>query len=110
MLAMFTKGNSDSRKLLYSPVYAQEIVGAMYQTGEILPHARIRVLTESPRVLAGLAYKNDETLYFLATHPNVIKHINEQGCVPLVYSEHLRFFKDKKRMNNYLAKLDSLAF
>lgn len=104
MLALFKKSKKDSRKLIYSPVYIREVLGAMFEEGEILPHARMRVLKQTPAALAGLAYQNDETLFFVASHPNVIQHIESQGCVPLVHSEHLRFFRDKKRMNTHFAK------
>lgn len=105
MLAILKKSKRDTRKLLYSPVYVEEIIGVMYQQGEILPHARMKILTETPKAFAGVAFKEDETLFFVASHPNVIAHIQKQGCVPLVQAQYLRFFKDKKRMNYHLARV-----
>lgn len=102
-----TKNNTrkDARKLIFSPVHVEEITGFMYELGEMLPHARMTILTETSKAMAGVAYKDDETIYFVASNKNVISHIRSEGCVPLVQSLYLRFFKDKKRMNHYFAKM-----
>lgn len=105
MLGLFKKSKKDYRKLLYSPVYVQELAGVMFQIGEMVPHARMKILTQTSGTMAGMAFRNDETLYFVANHPKVLEHIQSLGCVPLVHSRYLRFFKDKKRMNHYLAKV-----
>jgi hypothetical protein len=106
MLPIFKKPvKAPVSKLMYSPVFAEEILGVMYKKGEFLPHARIRILTSTPAALVGLAFDGEETKFFVASHPNVIAHIEHQGCVPLAQTQHLRFFKDKKRMNAYFSKL-----
>ena len=99
MITMFKKPKRKVTKLIYSAAYTDEVVGEMYQLGEFLPHAKLsRVLIKnSSEYLVGIVQKNDESLYFVATHPNVISHIESEGAVPLVQTSHLRLFKNKKQ-------------
>jgi hypothetical protein len=91
--------------LLLSPIYCNELCGLMYDKGELVPHARMKVMFEGANRLVGLIFKGTETLFFVATHPNVIEHIKQQGCVPLCQTLHLNFFKEKKRMNRFISKV-----
>lgn len=94
-------------KLLLAPVYHKEITGAMYRSGDFIQHASYKILRSQNSLLIGLVYKGEEELYFVASHSNVISHINEQGVVPLTQTRHLRFFKKKRLMNNYLSSITS---
>ncbi|MEK5217798.1 hypothetical protein [Psychrobacillus sp. FSL H8-0487] len=105
MNLLFKKEKKKVTPLLFSPVYIPEILGAMYKEGEFLPHARMNCLFRTDTMLVGTAIKGEETLYFVATHTDVIKHIDSQGAVPLAQTYHLRFFKDKKRMNAHISKI-----
>ena len=93
--------------LLLSPVFCKEITGDLYKYGELIHHAPLRVLLRTSTVLAGMAYKGDSVLYFVATHDNVINHIEVQGLVPLTETQYLRFFKSKWKMNSYLSSISA---
>lgn len=105
MNLLFKKEKKKNVPLLLSPVHTPEILGIMYKVGEFLPHARMKCLYQTDEMLVGSAIKGEETLYFVATHVDVIKHIESQGAVPLAQTHHLRFFKDKKRMNAHISKI-----
>lgn len=105
MNLLFKKEKKTNTPLLFSPVHIPEILGAMFSKGEFLPHARMKCLFQTDEMLVGSAIKGEETLYFVATHTDVIKHIESQGAVPLAQTYHLRFFKDKKRMNAHISKI-----
>lgn len=92
-----------NQPLMFSPVFCEELLGAMYQKGEFLPHARYKALFKRPSILCGTILRGDEPLYFVASNLIVIEHIEKQGLVPLSETEHLHFFKDKKRMNAFLS-------
>lgn len=105
MNLLLKKEKKKKYPLLFSSVHVPQILGVMYGMGEILPHARIKTLFHNEDRLVGMAYKGEEVLYFVATHSDVIKHIESQGAVPLTQTQHLRFFKDKKRMNAHISKI-----
>lgn len=106
MLALFKKIQKaePNTKLLYNPVYDEEILGALYQKGELIGHARMRTFVEEKSLLVGVTMQGFDSVFFVATHQKIIDHINRFGCVPMIQTHNLRFFKDKKRMNGYLAK------
>lgn len=93
--------------IMHSPIYCDELMGVMYQRGEFIPHARMRVLFEKRSTLGGMAFKGEETLFFVASHPRVISHIQLNGLVPLSQTQHLHFFRSKKQMNTYLSKVNA---
>lgn len=97
------KRKKTGAQLLFSPVHEPLLLGVMYKLGEIIPHARIKPLIDKGDLLAGLAFKGEETLYFVASHENVIEHIRKHGCVPLSQTQHLHIFTDKKRFNAHLS-------
>lgn len=103
MITIFKKPKKVTAKLIYSPVYSDKILGAMYRKGDFLPHAKIvRILIKNDDFLVGTVIKSETTLFFVASHSDVIDHIKSEGAAPLVESEYLRFFKNKKRMNEFI--------
>ncbi|MFS0783481.1 hypothetical protein [Bacillus sp. 1P06AnD] len=102
MLTIYKKSKNVAGKLFYSAVYSKEILGVMYGEGEFLLHARITILKKTSSFMAGVAFRQDDSLHFVASHPQVMAHIEAEGAVPLVQGRHLCFFKDKRKMNEYL--------
>lgn len=96
-------------KLVFSPVYSKKIISTFYRVGEILPHARMKLIHEDMNIMLGTCYKEDKALYFVATDSEVIDHIRKQGAVPLIESSHLRIFTEKKRMQAYINKYQSIS-
>lgn len=92
--------------LVVSPVYSKKITGTIYSVGELLPHARMKLIYEDQNVMYGTCYNKDETLFFVATDKEVMDHIRKEGAVPLTQTNCLRLFKDKKRMQSFIASVN----
>lgn len=111
MLMRFKKRTKEKtlNKVIYSPVYEQLILGSLYKPGDFIAHARIKVLLQKTNIMMGIAHQEEHTLYFVASHERIVNYINEFGAVPLSSTQDLSFFKDKKRMNAHLNKLQRQA-
>lgn len=94
-----------SNMLVLSPVYSTKITGAVYQVGELIPHARMTAIYEDTDLIYGTCYDKNETRYFVATDSEVVDHIRHQGAVPLAQSRFLRIFSEKKKMQAYVKKV-----
>ncbi|MFY0521597.1 hypothetical protein ACOMCU_27865 [Lysinibacillus sp. UGB7] len=71
-----------------------------------MPHARMKLIFEDENVMYGTCYNKEETLFFVATHHEVMDHIRKEGAVPLTQTQCLRLFKEKKRMQAFIGSVN----
>jgi hypothetical protein len=95
--------------IFFSQIFTEELTTLTVNKGDFVEHARFRKLFVAPGCLAGEALIKHKKLYFVASNREVIKHIEREGMVPLLQNRSLRFFKDKRRMNRYIAKTNPLT-
>ena len=101
------KAISPLNKLVFSPVYYDKLLGVLYQKGEILPHARMKVIYEDMSILVGVYFKGNKKVYFVVTDIEIINHIHYVGAVPLIQNNLLHIFTDKKEMQLYVRRYNS---